>query len=413
MSNPENISLDFNSCQQAINSVERATLNDALLDELDKSPNVKIFFNHKLTGADFEARKAWFERKLPGNTPKHDEQYPSVDFDRPPEVEVQFDFLIGADGAHSASRYHMMKYSRVDYQQEYIDTLWCEFRIPPTENGEFRISPNHLHIWPGREFMFIALPSPDKSFTCTLFAPAKYFAGLGNTPEDLCKSFQEHFPGVSPELISPDDLYDSFTKNPHLPLISIKCRPHHYSSSVVILGDAAHAVLPFYGQGLNAGMEDVRVLFETLDEQGLYNETNDLTEKDRIRATAFEKYTAKRVADAHAINDLSRGNFIEMRSGVTSRMYKLRKFIEENLDHYMPQLGWQTQYSRVSFTNMPYSEVIKAAEKQRFFLGAALGTVLFTTTVSGLAWGCIVMLKGPRQFAPYRFLSSLSWKPYR
>jgi kynurenine 3-monooxygenase len=337
-----------------------------------------------------------------------------VDFDRPPEVEVQFDYLIGADGAHSASRYHMMKYSRVDYQQEYIDTLWCEFRIAPTESGEFRISPNHLHIWPGREFMFIALPSPDKSFTCTLFAPAKYFASLGKTPQDLCKSFQEHFPGVSPELISPDDLYDSFTKNPHLPLISIKCRPHHYNSSVVIVGDAAHAVLPFYGQGLNAGMEDVRVLFETLDEQGVYDETSDTTaHRDRVRAAAFEKYTAKRVADTHAINDLSRGNFTEMRSGVTSRMYKLRKFVEESLDQYMPQLGWQTQYSRVSFTNMPYSEVIRAAEKQRVFLSATLGTALFTTVVAGLTLGCVMVFKGPRRFSPYQLLSSLSWKRYR
>ncbi|GAM38522.1 hypothetical protein TCE0_033r09307 [Talaromyces pinophilus] len=327
---------------QAINSIDRATLNNALLDALEKTPNVKLFFNHKLTGADFHSRKAWFERRIPEDEHKTDHPHPdeaAVDFDRAPEVEVSFDFLIGADGAHSASRYHMMKYSRVDYQQEYIDTLWCEFRIEPTKEGEFRISPNHLHIWPGKEFMFIALPSPDKSFTCTLFAPADHYARLGDTPEALCKSFQQYFPGVSPELISPEDLYRQFTTNQHLPLISIKCKPHHYDSSVVIIGDAAHAVLPFYGQGLNAGMEDVRVLFEILDSHGVYDPSHDAASRDVARNAAFETYTKTRVADAHAINELSKGNFIEMRAGVNSRWYKLRKFIEENLDHYMPQLG--------------------------------------------------------------------------
>jgi kynurenine 3-monooxygenase len=385
-------------------------LNNALLDELEKTPNVKLFFNHKLTGADFHARKAWFERKLPEDT-DHDHPHTagSVDFDRAPEVEVQFDYLIGADGAHSASRYHMMKYSRVDYQQEYIDTLWCEFRIEPTQEGEFRISPNHLHIWPGTEFMFIALPSPDKSFTCTLFAPADHYARLGSTPEQLCESFQRYFPGVSPEMISPEELYRQFTENQHLPLISIKCKPHHYESSVVILGDAAHAVLPFYGQGLNAGLEDVRVLFEILDSNGVYDDTsNGEGLRDKARAAAFKAYTETRVADAYAINDLSKGNFIEMRAGVNSRWYKIRKFIEENMDRYTPQLGWRTQYSRVSFSNMRYSEIVKAVEKQRFLLTASLGTACLTTIVSGLALGGAMIWKWPGHFIPHRLLKFVS-----
>lgn len=119
-------------------------------------PNVKLLFNHKLTGADFRSRKAWFEVR----------DQVSTNNGRPKEIEVDFDLMIGADGAHSAVRYHMMKFSRMDYQQEYIDTLWCEFHITPqkeTKDGdvgsEFRISPNHLHIWPGKEFMFIAIPS--------------------------------------------------------------------------------------------------------------------------------------------------------------------------------------------------------------------------------------------------------------
>jgi len=157
----------------------------------------------------------------------------------------------------------------MDYQQEYINTLWCEFRIAPrkTVDGvDFKISPNHLHIWPAGEFMFIAIPSLDKSFTSTLFLPESKFKALDANPKGLTAFFQEHFPGVVPELISKEDIYQQYTENLHLPLISIKCQPYHYGSSVVITGDAAHAMVPFYGQGMNAGLEDVRVLYDHLDQ---------------------------------------------------------------------------------------------------------------------------------------------------
>ena len=141
---------------QAIYAIDRSGLNERLLDVLDAMPNVKLFFNHKLTGADFKSRQAWFEARDTAISPDS----------RPREIEISFDLMIGADGAHSAVRYHMMKFTRMDYQQEYIDTLWCEFRIEPRDVGEvaertsrFRISPNHLHIWPGKDFMFIAIPS--------------------------------------------------------------------------------------------------------------------------------------------------------------------------------------------------------------------------------------------------------------
>jgi kynurenine 3-monooxygenase len=129
-----------------------------LLDELESMPNVKLFFNHKLTGADIKRRKAWFE--VSGRKSKD-----KVGGSRDEEIEITFDFIIGADGAHSATRYHMMKYTRMDYQQEYIDTLWCEFTILAKEQSQddpesrFAISPHHLHIWPGHEFMFIAIPN--------------------------------------------------------------------------------------------------------------------------------------------------------------------------------------------------------------------------------------------------------------
>ncbi|EEP77461.1 conserved hypothetical protein [Uncinocarpus reesii 1704] len=364
-----------------INAIDRGVLNTVLLDELEKTPNVKLFFNHKLTGADFKSNKAWFERRNPTDSvgtfkAASSQDDKSINVTRAPELEVPFDLLIGADGAHSATRFHLMKFARMDYQQDYIDTLWCEFQITPSDDNSFRISPNHLHIWPGREFMFIALPSPNKHFTCTLFAPSAHFAALEKSPDQLHEFFDTHFPGVS-ELITPDALKEQFINNPHLPLISIKCSPHHFNSSVVILGDASHAVLPFYGQGLNAGLEDVRILFELLDEHGVYSSEN-ANNPARIkesRAAALNAYTKQRVPDAHAINDLSRRNYIEMRWGVKSHTYRIRKAIEEALYRYAPGLGWSTQYSRVSFGNQRYSEVEHATARQSKVFGCGGGAV--------------------------------------
>ncbi|WEW59676.1 kynurenine 3-monooxygenase, mitochondrial precursor [Emydomyces testavorans] len=368
-----------------INAIDRGTLNTILLNELEKTPNVKLFFDHKLTGADFKNNKAWFERRSPGDSvgtfkAASNQDDKAINVSRAPELEVPFDFLIGADGAHSATRFHLMKFARMDYQQEYIDTLWCEFQIKPSEDNNFRISPNHLHIWPGREFMFIALPSPDKSFTCTLFAPSAHYVALEKSPDKLHEFFNTYFPGVSPELISPESLREQFMNNPHLPLISIKCSPHHFNSSVVILGDASHAVLPFYGQGLNAGLEDVRILFELLDQHGIYSpeNANKPTRVKELRAAALDAYTRQRVPDAHAINELSRRNYIEMRWSVKSTTYRIRKAVEEALYQYAPGLGWSTQYARISFGNQRYSEVEKATARQSKVLIRTLGAMLFS-----------------------------------
>ncbi|KAJ5376999.1 hypothetical protein N7509_013885 [Penicillium cosmopolitanum] len=388
---------------RAINALDRSALNNALLDELERTPNVKLFFNYKLTGADFNTNKAWFERRIPGDTPQPDNLGVAG---RVPEIEVSFDYLLGADGAHSASRFHMMKFARVDYQQEYIDTLWCEFRIPPSEDGDFRISPNHLHIWPGQEFMFIALPSADKSFTCTLFAPSSHYASLENGTEQLHEFFDLHFPGVCPELIDPEALTEQFAINPHLPLISIKCNPHHYSSGVAIIGDAAHAVLPFYGQGLNAGLEDVRVLFEQLDQHGVYDADLSVYTRSVRRQAAFQAYTKQRCDDTYAINDLSKQNYLEMRWGVKSPLYKLRKSIEETIDRRLPFLGWKTQYARISFSNQRYSEVIAAVQQQSHVLGLGLSSAIAVGT-GALA---VLLWKHPRFVSPaWLWHTSLHW----
>ncbi|OAL24136.1 hypothetical protein AYO20_10748 [Fonsecaea nubica] len=339
-------------------SVDRGELNKVLLDHLDSLPNVKLFFQHKLTGADFRKKKAWFEVTDKKGTTLST---------RAQEIEVSFDICIGADGAHSATRHHMMKFARMEYHQIYIDCLWCEFTMPPTKEGGFAMPPTYLHIWPAGRFMFIALPNLDHTFVCTLFGPVELFTKLENgTDAELISTFDQYFPGLT-TYIPPEDLLAQFKRNPHLPLINIKCSPHHFADSVVVLGDAANAMVPFYGQGMNAGLESVRVLFSKLDE------TPD-------RAEALTNYSAERTEDAHVIADLALANYIEMRSSVTSPVYKLRKYIEERLDKYLPSLGWATQYSRVSFSNMRYSNVIKKSQRQ----SRILTTLLLAATGTGM-----------------------------
>nr|POF27605.1 kynurenine 3-monooxygenase [Quercus suber] len=359
-----------------IRAVDRANLNSRLLDELDQLPNVKLLFHHKLTGADYKRRKAWFERYDQSKGQKENHHSTPAD-KRADEIEVDFDFIIGCDGAHSSVRFHLMKFVRLNFQQSYIDTLWCEFHIPPQPGGPattpsakdgFATSPNHLHIWPGDDNMFIAIPSCDKTFTCTMFAPSHTFSRLEQNPSEIEHFFQTNFPGVA-DLIGVDQLQQQFENNPHLPLISIKCSPHHYDSSGVILGDAAHAMVPFYGQGMNAGLEDVKVLFSHLDTQEA---------SPRGRKIALSAYSAERVIDAHTINDLADANYWEMHAGVRSPIYLLRKSIEEFLSDKLPSTGFVTQYARVSFSTQRYSEVAAVVARQKaILLGGIASSVLF------------------------------------
>ena len=226
----------------------------------------------------------------------------------------------------------------------------------------------------------------DGTFTCTLFAPADFFEHLEADSEGslIPIAFDKYFPGVT-SLIPPEELIASFRKNPHLPLISIKCKPHHFSSSVVIVGDAAHAMVPFYGQGMNAGLEDVRILFDILDKHARNADSSLAVETGSVspavartseRELALAEYTAVRVPDAHAINDLALQNYVEMRSSVLSPTYRLRKALEEWLSVYVPRLGWQTKYSRVSFGNERYSEVVaKSAHQGKVLVRGIIGSI--------------------------------------
>jgi kynurenine 3-monooxygenase len=338
----------------------RTGLNKTLLEHLHSMPNVTFVFNRKLVSVDFRNKLAWFENRTKNDPAKSD------------DIEVSFDLMIGADGAHSAVRYHLMKFIPMSYQQEYIDKLWCQFHVPAAADGDFRIPPNYLHIWPQDDSMFIALPNLDKTFTSTLFLTRSGFEELEKSG-NVVEYFNEKFPGVVPDLITGDELRRQFKEHDHLPLISIKCSPYHYGSTGVIIGDAAHAMVPFYGQGMNAGLEDVRVLFDFLD----------MYPKDQ--AKALREYSKQREPDAQTINDLALGNYHEMASDVKKPLYLIRKWIEEKLYIYIPSAGWATQYSRVTFSNMRYSEVQEAAHRQARILNGVVGLTTLSL-VASLFW---------------------------
>ncbi|KAF3081836.1 kynurenine 3-monooxygenase, mitochondrial precursor [Orbilia oligospora] len=340
-----------------IRSIDRSYLNGALLDQLEQMSNVELKFNHNLKRLALEKSEATFEKRLGSGEVE--------------TVRVNADLFIGADGAHSQTRYHMMKYVRLNFSQEYIDSLWCEFHLPPhPTTGDFQLDPNHLHIWPRQTFMFIALPNMDKSFTCTLFMPEDMFKDIVG-PEALLKFFLTEFPDVVP-LIGEENLIGDYLKNQKLPLISVKCTPYHYRNKCVIIGDAAHAMVPFYGQGMNCGFEDVRVLWDHI------NSTDSLTE-------GLNSYTLERQKDLHVINDLAMNNYVEMRSSVTSRTYLMKKNFQEFLYSWFPWMGVRTLYSMVSFSNIRYSEVTKRVKRQEKVLGT-VAQVVGISVLGALGW---------------------------
>jgi kynurenine 3-monooxygenase len=325
---------------QANLSVSRRGLNEILMDSVEELTGVPIHFNHKCVDLDLDKSEVIFEK--PGKK----------------KVTRKADLIIGADGAFSAVRGRLQRTDRFTYSQEYISHGYKELVIPPTASGEFALDPNALHIWPRHDYMMIALPNLDKTFTCTLFLGfegSPSFATL-NSEARILEFFRREFPdavGLMPTLV------EDFTNNPTGSLVTVRCAPHHHGDNVLLIGDAAHAVVPFYGQGMQAAFEDCRVFNEVIDEVG-----------GNLKA-ALPLYSQRRVADANAIADLALGNFLEMRSHVANPGFLFRKKAEKTLHRLMPNT-FIPLYSMVSFTNIPYAEAVERARRQDRFLGMGL-----------------------------------------
>ncbi|ORY01707.1 FAD/NAD(P)-binding domain-containing protein [Basidiobolus meristosporus CBS 931.73] len=325
---------------ECINSVERSRLNNTLLNAAEKMPNVEIYFGHSLQKCDMDAGSLEF-----------------VESDR----QWNADFIVGADGAYSTVRKQLMRKVRMNYNQEYIEHEYCELTIPPTRGADgelgFAMDPNHLHIWPKHSFMMIALPNPDKTFTATLFMPSEKFDSI-KTGEDLLSFFQANFPDSIP-LIGEELLKKDYFANPKGSLMCVKCAPYHYKGKGLIIGDAAHSMVPFYGQGMNCGFEDVRVLDNIFNEHLIGSHfTEEAMEK------ALSHYSNYRHPDCVAIIDLAMYNYIEMRSSVVNYSYLLRKKIESFL-HVLFPLKVIPLYTMVSFSpQIRYSEAIQRWRNQ-------------------------------------------------
>lgn len=322
---------------QYINSVSRGTLNMKLMD-LAEQHGVEIFFNHKCNTIDWKTNTVTFENSG-GELISHSSQ-----------------LIFGSDGAFSAARLqHQLQHDKFNYQQFYIDCGYKELTIPPTTSGDFAMEVNALHIWPRKDYMLIALPNLDKTFTCTLFFPFEGEASFEKlTNEEKVKEFFEKtFPDAVP--LMPDYINEFFT-NPTSSLVTVKCFPWIREDKFALIGDAAHAIVPFFGQGMNCGFEDCRILDELI---GQY---------DDDWKKILEEYQALRKPDGDAIADLAINNFTEMRDKTADPRFLLQKKIEARLHEKYPD-KWIPAYSQVTFSpHIRYSEAYSNSLRQEVIM---------------------------------------------
>ncbi|WP_437372878.1 FAD-dependent oxidoreductase [Maribacter litoralis] len=317
---------------EAIWSISRGVLNKRMIDLAEEN------------GVDFRFEEKVWDIDLPeaivytGETEKGEwKEYP-------------FDLVFGCDGAFSRVRHKMQRRSRFDYSQDFIDVGYKELTIPANADGTHKLDKHSFHIWPRGKFMFIAMPNLDGSFTCTLFMPFEgdiSFESL-KTKKDAVHFFNTYFPNVKDEI---ENLTEDFFRNPTSAMVTMKCYPWTYWDKVALVGDSAHAVVPFYGQGMNAGFEDIFVLDQLIQEFG--------DDWGHI----FSTYQEKRKPNADAIAELSYRNFMEMSSKTADTNFLLQKKIEKHFSTKHPE-KWIPAYSRVTFSNRPYSEALAEGDAQ-------------------------------------------------
>ncbi len=307
--------------QEYINSISRGELNALLLDEAEKHKNVSLYFNKKCKSVDFEKTTALFK-----------------EYDTEDEFIEDADVIIATDGAGSAMRksYYLGKKFLFSFSQEYLTHGYKELSILPKENGDYKASKNALHIWPRGNFMLIALPNLDGSFTVTLFLSydeGEYNFNNLKTEGNVMEFFKKEFPDAL-ELMP--NLTDDFFQNPTAPLGTVKCSPWHYKGNTLLMGDAAHAIVPFYGQGMNASFEDV-VEFDAILDQNLGD-----------WETILEAYEKTRKKDTDAIADLAIDNFHEMKGHVNQTIFQEKRKLEMALEKEFPD-DYSSKYSLVTF----------------------------------------------------------------
>jgi kynurenine 3-monooxygenase len=318
---------------QAIYSVSRAGLNQRLLDLVDQDSRVQVRFNQQCRRVDLRNRTLEMFDATTGNNQVH-----------------AYRHLFGTDGAYSAVRAAMQKTDRFNYSQQYLNYGYKELTIAAGADNSWVIEKNALHIWPRGQYMMIALPNLDGSFNCTLFFPYEgpnSFEAL-QSPEQVRSFFEEVFPDAVPLM---PELEQEFFENPTSSLVTVRCYPWSVTDEVLLLGDASHAIVPFYGQGMNAGFEDCTILHELMAQYG-----NDWL-------TIFQEFQRQRKPNADAMADLAIYNFEEMRDRVADPRFLLQKKIESKISVQYPQ-QWLPLYSQVTFSHLPYAEALANGQEQ-------------------------------------------------
>lgn len=331
---------------QAIYSISRGRFNQLLMDEAEKA-GVDIHFEHRIEDVDLKN----FEITV--NNPEIG-----------PE-KINSEVILGADGAYSSLRNAMLKQVRFNYKQEYISHGYKELSIPATAKGEFAMDPNALHIWPRGSFMLIALPNPDKSFTCTLFLPFEgervCFENIRDE-KDVKGVFQTYFDDAYQLM---PQLTEEYFSNPTSSLINIECFPWMLNKALLI-GDSSHAMVPFYGQGMNCGFEDCMILDGLIEKIGT-----------SAWELVFAKFQKIRKPDTDAICQLALENFEEMKADVADPKFILRKKIEAKLHALYPN-DWVPLYTMVTFSSMPYSEAYALGKLQQKIMDKVMANPLIT-----------------------------------
>lgn len=325
---------------QAIWSISRTKLNELLLNQAEQEPHVNLHFEQRLTHVDFISGCASFSYQKGG---------------RSAHKEVDADYVFAADGAYSKVRRLAQDTPRFNYSQRYMKQCYIELTIPANSDGSYKLDKNALHLWPRKDFMLMALANTDGSFTCTLFLNFQgevSFESL-TTHETISHFFQQYFAHVLPLLDKPVETFIERTANP---LFLISVDPWVINNKVALIGDAAHAMVPFYGQGLNCSFEDCHQLSQLIEQY--QDNWQDI----------FLAYQNQRKQNADAISKLSKDNFIEMSELTTNYHFQLRKKIEANFQSKYPTL-WQSLYSMVSFSpEMSYSQARNKSAQQETWL---------------------------------------------
>ena len=328
---------------EALYSILRSDMSRAMVEFAAEQPNVEFHFDEKCVGLGLSPLEVEFKNMRTG-AQRREKAY----------------LLFGADGAFSGVRTHLQRFHRVSYAQEFLDQGYKELNVPATATAEWVSEKNVLHMWPRGRYMLLGFPNFDGSFTCSLHMPFEgsvSFASL-QTETDVLEFFNEKFPDVVDHI---PNLVEEFNRCAPNPMVTVKCSPWTLQGKVALIGDAAHVLYPYYGQGANAGFEDCSVLMECLEKYG-----------DDWK-TVFSEYERLRKPNMDAISEMVVEHYVEIRDLLGDSKFLLRKALERKMNQLFPD-RYQPLYSMIAFTTMPYVDALRIEREQRSIIDYLMNT---------------------------------------